>query len=203
MPATYPKEEITGVILAGGRGQRMGGDDKGLIELAGKTMAEHVIEALRPQVGALLVNANRNQEAYARLGYPVFPDLVGNYFGPLAGMASALQHAGTPYVVMAPCDSPLVPDNLVQRLYRALDQERAEISVAHDGNRMQPVFVLLRCSLLESIQTFLEQGERKIDRWYAQHETAMADFSDKPETFLNVNTPEDRKALEEKLGNHA
>ena len=203
MPVTYPKEDITAVILAGGRGRRMGGEDKGLVELAGKTMAEHVITAVRPQVGELLINANRNQDAYARLGYPVFADLVGDYSGPLAGMASAVQHARTAYVVIAPCDSPLVPENLVQRLYQAMHQAGAEISVAHDGNRMQPVFALLRRSLLESLQSFLDIGERKIDRWYAQHKTALADFSDQPETFLNVNTPEDRKALEDKLGSHA
>ena len=203
MAAIYDKNDITGVVLAGGRGRRMGGEDKGLIDLAGSSMAAHVMEALRPQVGALMVNANRNQEAYARLGQPVIADAVGDYSGPLAGMASAMQHAGTTYVVTAPCDSPLVPADLVQRLYQAMDRARAEICVAHDGKRMQPVFALLRCTLLDSILGFLAQGGRKIDQWYALHDTALADFSDRPETFLNVNTPEDRKALQEKLRKHA
>ena len=203
MAAVFDRHDITGVVLAGGRARRMGGKDKGLIDLAGSSMAARVMEALRPQVGALMVNANRNQEAYARLGEPVIADVVGDYSGPLAGMASAMQHAGTTYVVTAPCDSPLIPADLVQRLYQAMGRARAEICVAHDGKRMQPVFALLHCTLLDSILAFLAQGGRKIDQWYALHNTTLADFSDSPETFLNVNTPEDRKALEEKLRKHA
>ncbi len=203
MATSYPKHEITGVILAGGRAQRMGGRDKGLIELAGRTMASHVVDGLKPQVGALLINANRNRDAYARLGLPIVADVVGDYSGPLAGMASAMEHARTPYVVSAPCDSPLVPADLVQRLYLSLAEAQADLSVAHDGVRMQPVFALLRRSLLESILAFLKDGGRKIDRWFAMHVTAQADFSDSPETFLNVNTPEDREALEHKLDQHA
>ncbi len=203
MPTTYSKNDITGVVLAGGRAKRMGGQDKGLIELAGTTMANLVVKALRAQVGALVINANRNREAYARLGEPVVADVVGDYSGPLAGMASAMEHARTPYIVTAPCDSPLVPADLVARLFQAMDRAGAEISVAHDGQRMQPVFALLRCTLRASILAFLADGGRKIDRWYAQHDTTLADFSDRPETFLNVNTPEDWKALEKKLGNDA
>jgi len=199
MSTVYPRDQITGVVLAGGRSQRMGGQDKGLVELAGRTMIEHVVAALRPQVGALIINANRNQETYARLGYPVVPDGVGDYFGPLAGMASAMQKAGTRYILTAPCDSPLVPANLAERLYDAMSREDAEIAVAHDGERMQPVFALLRCDLLDSVLAFLASGERKIDRWYAQHRSALADFADRPETFLNVNTPAERATLEERL----
>ena len=202
MSTAYPKHAITGVILAGGRAKRMGGQDKGLIELADKPMVAHVIHALRPQVGALLINANRNSDAYARYSYPVVADMMGDYFGPLAGMASAMQHADTPLIVTAPCDSPLVPADLVDRLYAALTEQHADISVATDAARMQPVFALLSCALLKSIVAFLDSGERKIDRWYALHKTAMADFSDRPETFLNVNTPEDRTALEERLRDH-
>ncbi len=177
----------------------MGGQDKGLVELAGRAMVVHVVAALRPQVGALVINANRNQETYARLGYPVVPDGVGDYFGPLAGMASTMQEAGTRYILTAPCDSPLLPADLAERLYEAMCREDAEIAVAHDGQRMQPVFALLRCDLLDSVLAFLGSGERKIDRWYAQHRSALADFADRPETFLNVNTPAERATLEERL----
>lgn len=199
MSTVYPRDQITGVVLAGGRSQRMGGQDKGLVELAGRTMVAHVIAALRPQVGALIINANRNQGTYARLGYPVVPDGLGDYFGPLAGMASAMQKAETRYILTAPCDSPLVPTDLAERLYGAMSREDAEIAVAHDGERMQPVFALLRCELLDSILGFLGSGERKIDRWYTRHRSALADFSDRSETFLNVNTPAERATLEKRI----
>jgi len=187
---------ITGIILAGGKAKRMGGQDKGLIRLANKTMVEHIATALGPQVGTLLVNANRNPERYRRFGYPVVPDQVGGYLGPLAGMASGMEHAKTTYVVTVPCDSPLIPPDLVGRLYRAMVAEQAEISVAHDGQRMQPVFALLRTTLQDSIKKFLAGGDRKTILWYAWHKMALADFSDHPNMFLNVNTPEDGKALE-------
>ncbi|HLQ25206.1 MAG TPA: NTP transferase domain-containing protein, partial [Acidiferrobacterales bacterium] len=116
-----------------------------------------------------------------------------------AGMASAMQAAGTEYILTVPCDSPLLPPDLAVRLAAALTRDQADISVAHDGGRMQPVFSLLRCNLLASMLAYLQSGERKIDLWYAQHKLAIADFTDSPETFLNVNTPEDRAELEAKL----
>jgi molybdenum cofactor guanylyltransferase len=197
--AEIRRGQITGVILAGGRAQRMGGRDKGLIELCGRPMAEHVLTALRPQVGCVIINANRNREQYAALGCPVVADSIGEYFGPLAGTASALQAADTDYVLTVPCDSPLVPEDLALRLAQALAREGAEIVVAHDGERMQPVFALVSRSLLPSLLAYLEAGERKIDLWFARHRLALADFSDRPETFLNVNTPEERAALEDRL----
>lgn len=193
------KDEITGVILAGGRAQRMGGQDKGMIQLAHKPMVEHVIDALRLQVTTILVSANRNLDAYSRYGYPVIQDMVGEYFGPLAGMASGMLHANTPFIVTAPCDSPLVPGNLVERLYAAMVAQQAEISVAHDGKRIQPVFALLRCSLLDSVIAYLNAGNRRIDRWYTQHKTALVDFSEHPESFMNINTEEERATLENRL----
>ena len=196
---TIPKGKITGVILAGGRATRMGGMDKGLVVLNGIPMLEHILVTLRPQVSDVLINANRNIERYANYGYKVVPDMLGDYFGPLAGMASAMQAAGTEYILTVPCDSPLLPRDLAVRLADALTRDRADISVAHDGDRMQPVFSLLRCNLLASMLAYLESGERKIDLWYARHKLAIADFTDSPETFLNVNTPEDRAELEAKL----
>lgn len=174
----------------------MGGQDKGLISLDGKPMVAHVLSALQMQVGDLIINANRNLDRYGEFGHRVITDAIGDFSGPLAGMASAMQASKTRYVLTAPCDSPLLPDDLAGRLYSTLRAADAEIAVAHDGERMQPVFALLRRDLLDSLTAFLEGGERKIDRWFAQHRTVTVDFSDKPETFLNVNTHEDRTALE-------
>ncbi|MEA3275113.1 MAG: molybdenum cofactor guanylyltransferase MobA [Pseudomonadota bacterium] len=189
--------DITGVILAGGRGRRMGGQDKGLLEIDGSPLIMRTIEILKPQVGRLVVNANRNLERYRDLGFPVVQDVVGDFFGPLVGMASALEATTTPYLLTAPCDSPLLPADLCARLYNALKRGDAEISVAHDGTRMQPVFALLRRELLPDLLSYLENGGRKIDTWYAEHRFALADFSDRPKAFFNINTPEEWTALKE------
>lgn len=177
----------------------MGGQDKGLIAVGGEPMIAHVIARLKPQVAGLVVNANRNLGAYGAYGYPVLPDLLEGYCGPLAGMASAMRAVPTPYILSVPCDSPFVPADLLQRLAGALAEEAAEIAVAHNGERMQPVFALIACELLPSLLEFLEAGERKIDRWYATRRMAIADFSDQPEAFLNLNTPEDIEAVELRL----
>ncbi len=194
-----PHADITGVVLAGGQARRMGGSDKGLIELAGRPMVEYVLEQLREQVQAVLINANRNLERYQQYGYPVVPDRDGEFSGPLAGMASAMGAAHTRYIVTAPCDSPLLPDDLAARLLRALRDADAPIAVAHDGNRMQPVFALIDTALLASLEQALADGERKIDRWYARHHPAIADFSDQQDAFRNVNTPEDLERLAARL----
>ncbi len=198
-PVMGPRPGVTGVVLAGGRARRMGGRDKGLIELNGRPMVTYIIEGLRPQVDDLLINANRNLDEYAGLGAGVIPDTLGGYAGPLAGMASALGAARTPLVLVVPCDSPIVPPDLGERLYRSLVEARAELSVAHDGVRLQPVFALLRRELLDSLTGFLASGKRKIDEWYAQHEMALCDLADRPDLFLNINTPQDRLDLEERL----
>ncbi len=185
----------TGLILAGGRARRMGGEDKGLLKLAGRPMVAHVIERLRPQVDALLINANRNLEAYEALGAPVVPDRLPDFGGPLAGMDAGLAAARTGYLVVVPCDSPYLPADLVARLREALESAGAELAVAHDGERAHPVFCLLRTMLGASLERALAEGERKIDRWYARHRVVEADFSDQPQAFANVNTPEDRARL--------
>jgi len=187
-------EEITAVILAGGRARRMGGEDKGLVLLEGREMVARVIERLAPQAGALLINANRNREAYERFGHPVLADAIDGYCGPLAGMLSGMEAARTDYVLTAPCDAPFLPRDLAARLGEALARERAEIAVAHTGERMQPVFALLERRLRSSARAYLESGERKIDTWFARHRLALADFSDAPQTFVNVNTPEEVSA---------
>lgn len=194
-----PFNDITAVILAGGKARRMGGEDKGLIDLHGRPLLDYIIAGLRPQAGHLLVNANRNLGRYRAFGYPVAEDIMGDYFGPLVGMATGMQTCSTPLILTVPCDSPFVPDRLTDRLYRDMVDTDAEICVAHDGVRMQPVFALLRCELLPGLLSYLEGGGRKIDTWYTQHRLVQSDFSDLPDTFLNLNTPEDRIVLEKML----
>jgi len=195
--------EITGGVLAGGRARRMGGDDKGLVLLNGRPMIEYAIKALATQTRRIVINANRNLERYKDFGWPVVMDQIGDFSGPLAGMVSIMKQARTPYVLIVPCDSPLVPVDLAVRLHREMEQQNAEIAVAHDGERMQPVFVLLQRDLLPSMQQYLADGGRKIDRWYATHRQLNVDFSDTPEAFLNINTPEEREALEQQLSSLA
>lgn len=190
---------ITGIILAGGRARRMGGQDKGLIQLGMKPMIEYVLNAIEPQVDAIIINANRNQTTYEKYGFPVVADQIEGYCGPLAGMASGLQISETPFIVTAPCDSPLIPDNLVHKLYSTLQQENAEICTAFSNGRLQPVFTLMKTELLSSMLDFLNNGDRKIDRWFEKHHLAIADFSDQPETFININSAEELAAIELKL----
>ena len=193
------KTGITGVILAGGEARRMGGGDKGLVELRGKPLVEHALAALSPQVNTVIINANRNRERYAAYGYPVVADSREGYQGPLAGMLSCLEAAQTDFMVSVPCDSPLLPDDLVARLFRQLSDEQADISVAHNGERMQPVFALMPANLAPSMREFLDGGGRKIDRWFEGHRLALTDFSDKPECFRNINNPAELAQMEAQL----
>lgn len=190
---------FTAVVLAGGQARRMGGQDKGLIELAGSPMIQHILDAIAPQVGKVIINANRNQEIYGHYGYPVIADELGGFCGPLAGMASSMRAVDTPFIVTVPCDSPFVPKDLVERLYLRMIHKDADISVAHNGERIQPVFVLLKTTLLNSLLDFLQKGERKIDKWFDNHKLAIADFSDKPETFININTRDELIRIESRL----
>jgi len=192
--------QVTGVILAGGRATRMGGVDKGLIPVNGRPMIAWVIDVLRPQVAELLVNANRNLDEYRALGYPIIDDGDREFRGPLAGIASGMRAATNKYVAFAPCDSPLVCDDLVPRLHAALSAAGTRIAVAHDGERLQPVFALLESALLDDLVRYLDSGGRKIDRWYAEHGFARADFSDVAESFANINAPDEKQAVELMLG---
>jgi len=177
----------------------MGGNDKGLIKVAGKPLIEHVINGLRPQVGSLIINSNRNLDSYQVYGIPMVVDSISGYHGPLIGMASCLCVVDRDYMVTVPCDSPNLPPDLVPRLYNGLIREQAEISVAHDGEYIQPVFALMKTTLLDSLLGFLDRGERKISCWYDQHKLAIVDFSDNPEAFININTPADIELLEAAL----
>jgi len=190
------KHNVTAVILAGGKGRRMDGKDKGLVELANRPLIEYVIDAIKPQVETIILNANRNQEQYSRYGYPVVSDALEDYQGPLAGFICALKSSTTSHIVTLPCDGPFLPDDLVERLIFSLINNNAEIAVAHDGDRMQPVYSLIPVTLSNSLNAFLDSGERKIDLWYKQHKIALADFSDCPETFRNINTAEQRDRLQ-------
>jgi molybdopterin-guanine dinucleotide biosynthesis protein A len=190
---------VTGLLLAGGRATRMGGQDKGLIDLAGRPLAAHVLTALRPQVDTVLINANRHGDEYAALGAAVVPDPLGGFLGPLAGVLAGLENASGGLVATLPCDSPFIPADYVARMRAALDAADGEIAVATDGERRQPVFMLLRTELAADLRAWLEQGGRKIDAWYEGHRVVDADFSDVPDTFININTPEERDAAAERL----
>ena len=177
----------------------MGGQDKGLIALNGRPLIEFVLAALTPQVGQIIINANRNQAIYAQYGHPVIKDEFDGYCGPLAGMASCLRAVTTPVMVTAPCDSPFVPGDLVTRLYQKMLQDAAEISVAHNGERLQPVFTMMQNTVLGSLLDFLRKGERKIDKWFGLHKVSVVDFSGQPDTFLNINTRDELALVEARL----
>ena len=190
--------QVTGLILAGGQGRRMGGVDKGLVDFGGAPLTARVLERLRPQVGRVLINANRHPDRYAALGCPVIPDALGDYPGPLAGMAAGLAATETEWLLTVPCDSPLLPADLCSRLLAAALAEDAEIAIATDGARAHPVFALLRSSLAGSLQAFLAGEERKILRWMGCHRLIEVSFADCPERFVNVNTPAELAALVER-----
>ena len=185
------KATITGVILAGGQGRRMGGADKGLQELGGRPMAAHVLERLAPQVGAVLISANRNLERYAELGCPVLPDTLDGYAGPLAGLQAALAQATTPLLVTAPCDSPFLPADLVARLHDGLVAQQAELAVACAAGRTHRAFCLLRRELLPGLDAFLAAGERRVGLWHASLKVVEVDFSDEAAAFGNINTTDE------------
>lgn len=193
------KNMLTALILAGGQARRMDGQDKGMIKLNDKPLIQHVLEGIAPQVGFVIINANRNLDYYATFGCPVITDEFAGFQGPLAGMASGLRAVDTPFMVTVPCDSPFIPADLVKRLYLKLAEDKAELCVAHDGERMHPVFLLMKSDLLDSLIDFLKSGERKIDLWFNNHKLAVADFSDKPDIFTNINTPDELTRIAENL----
>jgi molybdopterin-guanine dinucleotide biosynthesis protein A len=197
---TIAKENITGLVLAGGRGSRMGGVDKGLQNYAGVPLAMHALMRLGPQVGQLMINANRNLGAYEAFGVPVWPDTAPDYAGPLSGFLAGLEHCQTPYLVTVPCDSPLFPDDLVQRLANALVEQDAEIAMAATTEagtlQVQPVFCLMKTGLIESLLRFTQGGQRKIDKWTAQHRCVDVPFDD-AQAFANANTLDELKQLQQ------
>jgi len=193
---TRHSSPITGVILAGGQGRRMGGVDKGLKLLRGKPMVEWVIGRFSPQVDEVLINANQNIEVYARFGHRVIPDEISGFAGPLAGLHRGLSEAAHELVATAPCDSPFLPRDLIVRLRDALNQENAELAVARTGDQPHPVFCLCRKSVLSGLTEFLAGGGRKIDAWYSKLKVAEVRFDDEAAAFSNVNTEAELKAFE-------
>jgi len=191
------KTDITAVILAGGQGRRMGGLDKGLLEFDGRRLIEILIERLQGQQLDILINANRNQATYEFYGYPVIGDQLEDYQGPLAGFASAMATVTSRYILTLPCDSPMLANNFADRFIKTQDREKSPVCVAHDGERLQPVYALIDTRLLDDLKLFLDSGERKIDRWYAQHNYAQVDFSDDTVMFQNINTPEDQQRMQQ------
>ncbi len=187
--------EVTGLILAGGQGRRMGGIDKGLQPFRGRALVEWVVERLGPQVDEMLINCNQNLDSYARLGYSLVRDRIGGFAGPLAGLHAGLSEARSPLVVTAPCDSPFLPLDLVARLRRALEARQAQLAVARTGTQPHPVFSLCRRDLLDHLTQYLAGGGRKIDAWYASLGVAEVSFDDEAEAFANINTLEELESL--------
>jgi molybdopterin-guanine dinucleotide biosynthesis protein A len=179
--------EITGIVLAGGKGRRMDGLDKGMVLFREIPLIEHVLNRLAPQVDQLIINANRNFDFYTQAGVPVVPDERVDFAGPLAGMEAALSRVSTPLSLVVPCDTPFLPEDLAARMHRAMNQDGADIVIPDDGDQVQPVFCLMKTSLLDSISRALDGGIQKVQDWLAMQNLGWADFSDRPDAFTNIN----------------
>ena len=188
------RDDVTGIVLAGGQGRRMGGVDKGLVPFRGAPMVAAVIERLAPQVGAIVVNANQNPAAYAALGHRVVPDAVGGFAGPLAGLHAGLAAASTPWVVTVPCDSPFQPHDLVARLAGGGAAAGVQLAVARTFDQPHPVFALVRRDVRAHLEAFLAGGGRKIDAWYATLAIVEVAFDDEADAFRNINTRDELAA---------
>jgi len=180
---------ITGIVLAGGMGRRMGGVDKGLQLLRGKPMVQHVLERLAPQVDEIVINANQNAAAYAKFGYRVVADDIPGFAGPLAGLHAGMKATNKPLVVTVPCDSPFLPADLVSRLKSRMGG--SDLAVAKTGDQPHPVFSLMKTDLLKNLEAFLVQGGRKIDAWYGSLKFVEVQFDDEADAFRNINTREE------------
>ena len=193
---TIEKTNITGLILAGGRGTRMGNTDKGLHLFRGMPMAMHALMRLDRQVGQVLVNANQNLAAYESFGVPIVTDLHGGFSGPLAGLHAGLCACETDYLVTVPCDVPLFPLDLVERLSVALDEAEADLAVVSTHAQAHPVFMLMRSDLNEHLDAFLKSGQRKIDSWYSSLKVVEVAFDAQADRFMNVNTMQELHELQ-------
>jgi len=192
------EDTISAVVLAGGRATRMGGQDKGLIKIAGRNIVTRITRQLSTQVEEIVINANRNLEQYAELGYPVVSDKMDDYQGPLAGMAAAFSIIRHQWLLTAPCDGPYIAADYCVRMLAQAKKDCSKIAVATDGNRLQPVYALIHRDLIGSLNDFLQSDERKIDRWYQQHSFTQVAFAD-DEMFTNINTPQQLEEVEKKL----
>ena len=190
------RSSVTGLILAGGKGSRMGGVDKGLQAFRGKRLVDHVYERFAPQVGGIIINANQNHEEYKTFGVRVVSDAIGGYAGPLAGLHAGLSVSKRPFLASVPCDSPFLPADLIERLYQRIDETGAELAVAKTGEQPHPVFSLMRRGVLDHLAEFLKGGGRKIDAWYATLNVVEVAFDDEAEAFSNFNTREELQTWE-------
>lgn len=186
--------QITAVILAGGRGMRMGGADKGLVDYQGKPMIEHVLTRITPQVDQVMINANRNLDRYRNYDVPVITDNNDQFDGPLAGMQAGMQHAKTDWIVSVPCDSPLLPLDLAQRLSQAIQTVQAishppaMLAIARSSSGIHPVFCLMPRTLCDDLNAYLESGQRRVSAWQIRHPHVFVDFADE-QAFTNINQP--------------
>lgn len=190
------REKITAVILVGGQGRRMGHRDKGVISFNGKPLIEYVIEKIAPQVGHLAINSP-DQGAYEHYGYPTFGDVLEGGLGPLAGLHSALSHCSSELVLILPCDTPLIPDDLVERMYHQLINDDAQLCSVSDGERLHAVFILAKSSISAGLEKYLLQGKRRVQEWLREEQAAVAMFTECPHAFTNLNTPEELTRLEQ------
>lgn len=195
MPSTEP---ITAIVLAGGRSRRMGGVDKGLQPLAGRALIQHVIDRIAPQVASVVINANRNRETYAALGYPVVDDPVPDYPGPLAGLLASQSLTRSDWLLTVPCDAPLLPHDLVARLAAAVQRGDRLLSVRAEG-RVQAAVLLAHRSEIDAAAAFLARGERRVRDFLAQRDARLVEFEDEASGFININTPEQLQELERLL----
>jgi molybdopterin-guanine dinucleotide biosynthesis protein A len=189
--------KVAGVILAGGRAQRMNNQDKGLVNFKGRPMVSYAIAALAPVVDCLLINANRNIDQYRQFGWPVISDRTDSFDGPLAGILTAMDHADADVLVVIPCDSPLIKTEHLQKLLLTRAENNADVAVAFDGVRLHSVFLAIKTSLQTSLQDYLADGQRKVAVWLDRQNLVKVDFSNEPEVFCNVNTMTELSVLEE------
>ena len=190
-------EKITGLILAGGRGSRMGSVDKGLQPFRGRPMVAHVLDRFAPQVDEVLINANRSIDDYAGFGHRVVADAIDGFAGPLAGLHIGMTNARHPLIATVPCDSPFLPRDLIARLSAALSDSDADLAVAKTFDQPHPVFCLTKANLAPHLQAFLESGQRKIDKWYATLKVVEVPFDDVESAFSNINTIDELNAAEQ------
>jgi molybdenum cofactor guanylyltransferase len=190
---------VTGIVLAGGLSRRMGGTEKGLMSFAGQPMIAHVLTRLKPQVDEILINANREISRYAALGYPVISDEITGFAGPLAGLHRGMSAASHPLVLTVPCDSPLLPEDLVKRLMQGLENQAADLAVAKTGQQAHPVFCLCRTSLSPHLAAYLQSGGRKIDSWYQTLKVVEVPFDDQASAFANINTQQELETLQQQV----
>ncbi len=190
-------QSVGAVILAGGLARRMGGQDKGLIKVAGKPMVQYAVDIQQPLVDALVINANRNIVDYEQFGVPVIQDTLADHQGPLAGLSAALDALPCDYMVMCPCDSPFMQSGLTVSLIESCVSSDSDIAVAHDGERLQPVFCVVHRRVQQSLNDFLASGERKIDRWFSHHSMKKVDAATFADSFVNINTEDERLNAEQ------